>query len=81
MFELRDSIPITEAAFARHAKYGQGELSEIYKYRSARLPRMLATVLSQIQLYGQSKSWAIADIEQQLRQFIHAFNTIIAPVY
>jgi hypothetical protein len=79
VFELRDSIPVTEAAFALHAKYGMGELSVMYKYRSTRLPRMLATVLSEIQLYDPSKSWAIPDIQQQFRQFIRAFNTIIAP--
>ena len=79
VFELCDSIPITKAAFALHAKHGTGELSVMYKYRSTRLPRMLATVLSEIQLYGQSKSWAIPDIQQHFRQFIRAFNTIIAP--
>jgi hypothetical protein len=40
---------------------------------------MLATVLSEIQLHGHSKSWSVADIQQQSKQFICYFNTIIAP--
>jgi hypothetical protein len=76
---MRDNIPITEAAFANHTKYGQGSPGDIYKFRSARLPRMLATVLSEIQLHGHSKYWSVADIQQQSSQFICAFNTIIAP--
>jgi hypothetical protein len=56
VFDMRDNRPITEAAFASHSKYGQGSPSDIYKFRSARLPRMLATVLSEIQLHGHSKS-------------------------
>jgi hypothetical protein len=79
VFDSRDNIPITEAAFASHSKYGQGSPSDIYKFRSARLPRMLATVLSEIQLHGHSRSWSIADIQQQSKQFICYFNTIIAP--
>ena len=76
---MRDNIPITEAAFASHSKYGQGSADDVYKFRSARLPRMLATVLSEIQLHGHSKSWSVADIQQQSKQFLCSFNTIIAP--
>ena len=30
VFDMRDNIPITEAAFANHTKYGQGSPSDIY---------------------------------------------------
>jgi len=83
IFEVRDSIPLTDAAFANHPKYGQGSAGtlsrDIHKFRSARLPKMLATVLSEIQLHGHTKSWAVDDIQQQLVQFLRSFNTIIAP--
>ena len=83
IFDVRDSIPLTDAAFASHPKYGQGSTGtlsrDIYKFRSARLPKMLATVLSEIQLHGHTKSWSIDDIQQQSVQFLRSFNTIIAP--
>ena len=79
IFDLRDSIPITGAAFDSHPKYGQGSAEDIYKFRSTRLPKMLATVLSEIQLHGTTKSWSINDIQQQSIRFLRSFNMIIAP--
>ena len=45
---MRDAIPIPVLCFAKHDKYGAEGMKLQYQYRAARLPRMLASTLSDL---------------------------------
>jgi hypothetical protein len=77
---MRDAIPIPVVCFAKHDKYGAEGMKLQYQYRAARLPRMLASTLSDLQSVGQANSRSQLDIKQQFEHFIIEFNTSIAPI-